>query len=510
MLGLILIAVLGILIAMAQPFAPGLSPLGHYVMGTVLFGLGMWIFRPGMLPFMSGVSFILGVTLALFFAFKAGLVFPGKVPFKSPQQIYGVVMGGFTSSAVWTLIPALFFGFVLQKTGLGKRIAYLVLKTFPASWLGLAISWLVIGVALSALSPSSTVRVAIVVPIAIGIVEACKLEFRSRGSAYVCLLAWGMAVIPGTGWLTGSLSGPIMQGFFPPEIKAMCNFDDWFRILALPWFVITIVYVALSYLIAKPKEAIGFSSDLFQEEYKKLGPMSKDELITMIVIILSLVMFSTEKMHGIPIPATALGALFLLILFRIITAPEIPPGINWDVVCFFGIAVALPSIFAVSGISEWLGPLIKGPIMSVAGAPLLFMLIITAGLLLIRFVDVPWGFTTCALTIMLLIPLLKDFGYHPLVVTMAYLIAINFFLLSYQQPWIPMAEGMIQGRGWAPAHVAEFGLIYVASAFISLLVSVPYWKMIGVIRYLINHKSKIIGPGYGQNLVYVRCLFLLD
>ncbi len=69
MLGLLLIAALGILIAMAQPFAPGLSPLGHYVMGTILFGLGMWIFRPGMLPFMSGVSFILGVTLALFFCF---------------------------------------------------------------------------------------------------------------------------------------------------------------------------------------------------------------------------------------------------------------------------------------------------------------------------------------------------------------------------------------------------------------------------------------------------------
>ncbi len=482
MLGLLLISALGILIAMVQPFAPGLSPLGHYVMGTVIVGLGMWIFRPGMLPFMSGISFILGVTLALFFAFKAGLVFPGKVPFKSPQQIYGVVMGGFTSSAVWTLIPALFFGFVLQKTGLGKRIAYLVLKTFPASWLGLAISWLVIGVALSCLTPSITVRVAIVVPIAIGIVEACKLEFRSKGSAYICLLAWGMAVIPGTGWLTGSLFGPIMQGFFPPEIKAMCNFDDWFRILALPWLVITIVYVVLAFFIAKPKEAICFSADMFKEEYKKLGPLSKDELITLIILLLTLIMFSTEKIHGIPTPATALGALFLLIILRIIAGPEISTGINWDVVCFFGVAVALPPIFGVSGISAWFGPLIKGPIMSIAGAPLLFMLIITAGLLLIRFVDVPWGFTTCALTIIMLIPLFKDFGYHPLVVTMAYLIAGNFFLLAYQQPWILMAEGMTQGRGWAPVHVTMFGLIYIVSAFISLLVAVPYWKMIGVIR----------------------------
>jgi len=482
MLGLIAIAVLGLLIAVAQPFAPGLSPLGHYVMGVVVAGLGMWIFRPGALPFMSGTAIILGLTLALFFAFKAGLVFPGKVPFKAPPQIYGVVMGGFTSSAVWTLIPALYFGFVLQKTGLGKRIAYMVLKTFPASWLGLSISWLVIGVALSALTPSITVRVAIVVPISIGIVEACKLEYRSKGSAYICLLAWGMCLFPGTGWLTGSLSGPIMQGFFPPEIKAMCNFDDWFRILALPWFLVTIVYVFLAFILAKPKEAISITSDMFKEEYKKLGPMSKDEMISLLILVGSLVMFFTEKMHGIPTPATALGALFLFVMSRIISGPDISAGINWDVVCFFGVAVALPPIFGVSGISAWFGPLIKGPIMSVAGTPLLFMLVITAGLLLIRFVDVPWGFTTCALTIIMLIPLFKDFGYHPLVVTMAYLIAINFFLMSYQQPFLLMGEGMIQGRGWAPAHVTLFGLIYIASAFISLLVAVPYWKMIGVIR----------------------------
>jgi len=76
MLGVIAVAVLGILIALAQPFAPGLSPLGHYVMGTVIAGLGMWIFRPGALPFMSGTAIILGITLALFFAFKATLLFP--------------------------------------------------------------------------------------------------------------------------------------------------------------------------------------------------------------------------------------------------------------------------------------------------------------------------------------------------------------------------------------------------------------------------------------------------
>jgi L-tartrate/succinate antiporter len=45
-----------------------------------------------------------------------------------------------------------------------------------------------------------------------------------------------------------------------------------------------------------------------------------------------------------------------------------------------------------------------------------------------------------------------------------------------------MSEGMIRGRGWKSSHVALFGGIYVASVVAALLVAVPYWKAIGVIR----------------------------
>ena len=271
MLGVIALAILALLIALVKPFAPGSVPMGHYIMATVIIALGLWIFRPGNLPLMAGCSLILGGALAIFFTHKMEVINALSQKPYSPPELLGLVTSGFHSGAVWTLIPALYYGFVLQKTGLGKRVAYMVLKAFPANWASMALSWLIIGVALSALTPSITVRVAIVVPIAIGIVEACKLEFRSKGSAYVCLLAWGMAIFPGTGWLTGSLSGPIMQGFLPAELKPMANFDSWFQILAL-LLSVTIVYVVLAYIFARPKEAIGISADMFKDGIQKTGP----------------------------------------------------------------------------------------------------------------------------------------------------------------------------------------------------------------------------------------------
>ncbi|OPX83846.1 MAG: Sodium:sulfate symporter transmembrane region [Pelotomaculum sp. PtaB.Bin104] len=231
----------------------------------------------------------------------------------------------------------------------------------------------------------------------------------------------------------------------------------------------------------KPKQPIGISADIFKEEYKKLGSMSRDELIVLIVLLGSLVLFATERMHGIPTPATALGALFILIMTKIITPPELNTGINWDVVMFFGVTVGLSALFGFAKVAGWFEPIIRPTILSLADNALVFMLAATLGLMLIRFIDVPWGFTTAALTAVVLIPVFNNFGIHPLVASFAYLDAINFFLLGYQQPWILMAEGMIQGRGWAPSHVTMFGLIYTVSVIVAILVSVPYWRMIGVI-----------------------------
>jgi len=480
-LGVILFAIIGLIIAIFKPFA-GLAPVGHLVLGTVIIALGMWIFRPGNLPYLAGGSVILAGGLAILFAFQQYLINPATQKPYTSGDLYSTICNGFVSSAVWTLIPALYFGFVLQKTGLGKRVAYMVLKSFTPSWASMALSWFIIGVVLSALTPSITVRIAIVIPIAMGIVEACKMEYRSRGAAFVTLLAWGMCVFPGTGWLTGSLSGPIMQGFLPPELRPLATFDAWFQILALPWFVVTILYVLLAFFIAKPKQPIGIPVDTFKEEYKKLGKMTRDEIITLIVLVGSLVMFATERMHGIPTPATALGALFVLIASGIIKAPEINTGINWDVVMFFGVTVGLSAIFRFAQVAGWFEPLIRPTILGWASNPLVFVLALTIGLMIIRFIDVPWGFTTAALTTIVLIPVYNNFGIHPLVATMAYLAAINFFLLGYQQPWIIMAEGMTQNRGWAPSHITLFGLIYVVSVIVAILIAMPYWKAIGVIH----------------------------
>ena len=155
---------------------------------AILIAVGLWIFGTKFIPLSIGSMVMLLILIV------SGLK-------------YSTVFNGYTSRAIWILIPALFFGFALNVTGLGKRLAYWVIGLFKPSYLTLTVSWVVIGILLSALTPSIIVRIAIVIPIAVATVEICHLQLGSKEAGFILLTAWSMVLIPGTGWLTGSLMG---------------------------------------------------------------------------------------------------------------------------------------------------------------------------------------------------------------------------------------------------------------------------------------------------------------
>lgn len=374
------------------------------------------------------------------------------------------------------------FGFVLIKTGLGRRIAYLVLKSFEAGWATMALSRFIIGVVLSAMTPSAAVRVAVVIPIAMGVVEGCKLEPGSKGAAMITIIACAMCFFAGNAWLTGSLIGPMMLGWVPPELKPLITFDSWFKICALPWLIIIVVFTLIVFITLNPKQAVGITRETFRKQYTALGPVTRQEAIAAVLLFGALLMFATERYHHMPTAVVALSVLVLFIAFQIITVHEISSGVNWDVIIFIGVAVSLPHIFGAAQVSAWLGQILQPPILSMAANPLALMVVASAGMMLIRFIDVPWGFTTIGLTIPVLIPLYDQFGIHPLVASMAYCVGVFFFLLSYQQPFLLMAEGMMQGKGWASRHIQVAGVAYIIAAFVMLLICIPYWRMIGALR----------------------------
>lgn len=461
----LVMAAIALYVGLAKPWVPELPPQGHLVLFALLVTIGLWIFKPLNIPNSVAGFFFLLFTLAL------------NIP-------AATVFSGFVSSAMWTLIPALFFGFVLLKTGLGKRIAYLVMKLLGPSYPKLILAFFIIGLALSVLTPSISVRCVIIVPIAVSVIEALQLELKSKESALLLLSAWVMALVPGTGWLTGSLHGPILLGMYDavPAMKGILNFGSYLQVMLVPALVLTVVLIVGGYYAFKPEKPITLSKEYFQEEYKKLGSFNREQIISAVILVICFIMFFTRTYHGIPDVTTVLAGMMLLTLAGVIKGSDIGPGINWDLVLFLGVAFSFGATFAATGLSKWMASVLVPVIAPLTANPWLFCYSIMILFFLLRFFDVAVFVPTFAILVPILPELASSSGINPLVWLGLFLMGANSFFMSYTNIFALISEALAKERSWTPWQLSKYGLVYGAACLITLAVAIPYWISIGMFQ----------------------------
>ncbi|MDR1892136.1 MAG: anion permease [Oscillospiraceae bacterium] len=455
--GFSIFLILGVVIGVMQIFQPVLDAKGNLTLMMLIITIALWIFKPFNLPF--------SVSGGLFMASLLVLGVPAAN-----------VFSGFSGTAVWTLIPALFFGFVLAKTGLGRRIAYFGMKSIKVSYPGLLMMWFVIGVGLSILTPSITVRVVIVTPIALQCAQICQLPKGSKARSLVLITAWAMAMIPGVGWLTGSLSGPVISGFYAsiPELGAI-DFSSWAKVSLLPTVLISLLTVIFGYFVLKPAEKLTVTKEVFVEEYRKLGRTSGKEIITGIVLIASFLCFTTNSLHHIPDAAVCLTGLFILTLTGVIETKELSSGISWDLVLFIGTAMGFGSVFAVTGVSSWMSGILIGAIAPISSNPWVFVYVVLFVMFVWRFVDIAVFIPTIAIVSAISPEVFSQYGINPLVWVPLLCIGQNAFFLSYTNMFALVGEANLGDEGWTPDHLAKYGTVYFVVAMLAMVVAVPYW-----------------------------------
>jgi anion transporter len=457
-----LLVLLAVIIIAARPFSASLNSTAQLMLGGIIISLSIWIFKPFNLSYSAG-----GLFLA-FFALALGL---------KPA----VVFSGFTQSAIWTLVPALFFGFTLQKTGLGKRIALAIIKLFKPSYISLVFAWVLIGVALSLLTPSSTVRVAIMIPIAVQCCELCKLEKGSKGNSLIILTAFGMAILPGSGWMTGVLWGPIISGMINsvPETQGLVTFDNWFSVLFVPVAITTILLIAGSLFVLKPKEKL--SKDAINAiKEQTVSKLSRHEIIAGIILVTVFILFLTNKLHGLPDAAVCLAAVFLFFLAGVLETKDFNTGVNWDLIVFIAIALSFSAIFNETGISQWLAGIVVPAIAPIAGNPFLFMFCVMTFVFLWRFFDVALFIPTIAILVPILPSIQEVYHISPLVWLFVFVMAGNSFVMAYQNMWAMMSRSISGDRAFTHKHLGIYGVIYFLASFIALLVAIPMWINAGL------------------------------
>ena len=452
------------------PAQPGLDHTAQLVLAVIAGTVVLWAAD----VMNNGIASVLmlGVLMAL------GVAPLTVVPSLSPP-VTGA-LSGFADGGWWTLVVVVYYGFAMKKTGLAERIAYYILSLFPGTYSGVLGAFFLIGLILSPMIPSMTVRTAIMAPIAWSLVQTIGLKPRSRGSAVIMITVIEMAVIPGLAFKLGSLNGPVVIAMFASK-KLPLTDGGYIQVMLLPTLIMCGLILVFNQIFLKPEEPIHVSRDFAVGRLKALGGVHKLELITALVVFTSIAFWVTAgKLHHLPTFVVGMFGMAVLSLTGVFEDKDIGTGVSWTLLLFVGGIFSLTHIIPQYKITDWLAGIMAPKILPLVHSPMVLLLVMAMLMLGMRFID-PSAFFAIPLLWTPLVDQVSAAGIPPLVLAAPILLMSAPFLMTYTNFWIAMGEGMTGKQGFSKGQMFRLACVNVMAALVATAVGVVYWKIAGVL-----------------------------
>ncbi len=390
----------------------------------------------------------------------------------------------FSGGTLWIIVGALGLGLAATKCGLLNRVALITMLRFPPTFKGQSLSLLISGIILTPFIPSATAKFAVLAPFAKSICENMGYENKSEEAAG---LFGAMFVAIGLAYpifLSGNFMCYAVLGLLPKEIQAQMTWTNWF-INALPWglTMLILMYYAIVRLYGPNKQALTkVDTSFLKKQLEALGAITKNEKIVAVVIVSALVLWMTETTHGISSAIVSLVGVVILLATNVIDRISFRAGIAWDAVIFLGALIGVSKVFADLKIDRWLST-VFGPYLSplVSGNIFVFFIVLSVFIYLVRVVLVS-QLAAIAMFVIVLTPFSVQAGISPWVMAFAVFVAVNVWYVSYHNASFLVGFYATGGDLVTHKQTIKLSIAYMVVSIIGLLVSVPVWKLTGLIK----------------------------
>ena len=220
----LLAALVALLVIVLMPTPTGLPQAGHAMLGILAFAVIVWMTE----ALDYAVSAVVIAALMVFMlAYAPDALKPGGAAIGTTAAL-GLVLSGFSNSAVALVAAACFIAAGMTATGLDKRIALFVLSKVDAKAIHIVIGAMVVGFLLAFIVPSTTARLACLVPIMMGFILAFKVEKRSRFAGLLVITAAQTASVWNIGIKTAAAQNMVAVGFIEKQFQTGITWTDWF------------------------------------------------------------------------------------------------------------------------------------------------------------------------------------------------------------------------------------------------------------------------------------------
>jgi sodium-dependent dicarboxylate transporter 2/3/5 len=331
----------------SPPWPDAVDPVGkHFVLSHegkgaiacfLLAGI-WWVFE--VIP-IGVTSLVIGITQALF------LIRPAKEAFRD-----------FMDPSVLFIFASLVIGLVFNKTGLTKRMAYKMLAIVGEKTTTIYLGVFLLIAILTHIMAHTGVA-ATVYPLLLAIYGL--YGEGERPTKFGKGLFIGMAYVCGAGsiiTLLGAARGIVALGFFQEMAgKEVSFFGLTYYMAPVGWLMVFVLWLFFVILFRPEKSVISGLRERVSELSASLGPITRKEILALVIIIGAIVVMSLQVMIP-PLRALDKSAIFLVstVLFFVLKILDIEDLelIPWNIILLFSGAMSIGFCLWQTGAAQWM------------------------------------------------------------------------------------------------------------------------------------------------------------
>jgi DASS family divalent anion:Na+ symporter len=275
-------------------------------------------------------------------------------------------LSGFGDKVIWLIGISFFIARGFIKTGLGSRIAYLFIRVFGKSSLGLAYGLGLADICLAPAIPSNTARGGgIIYPIMKSMAISFgstpdKPETNRKLGSFLTLNSYYMNLIASSMFLTGTASNPMCQKF-AAELGINITWMSWAAAGLIPGIAAFFIVPFVLYRLYPPElKKTADAPAMASQKLKEMGPVTKNEWLMLLAFFILLFLWISGDSISVDATTTAFIGLSFLLLTSVLTWEDVKGEKGaWDTIVWFAVLVMMASALNELGYIGWFSKLVK-------------------------------------------------------------------------------------------------------------------------------------------------------
>ena len=386
-------------------------------------------------------------------------------------------LSGFGNSTVWLIFGAFMFALGYEKTGLGRRIALLLVRAMGRRTLTLGYAVMAADAVIAPFTPSNTARSGgTIFPVIRNLPPLYDSKPNDpsarRIGSYIMWTAIATTCVTSSMFLTALAPNLLAAELIRKTVNVDLSWMQWFMAFAPAGVVLLLAVPLLAYLLYPPEVKQGSEVPAWAaQELQKMGPLTRREILLAVLVLIALVLwiFGDEYVNATTVALLIIG---LMLVTRVVTWDDMLANKQaWNTLAWFATLIALADGLSRTGFVKWFADTMAAHMSGFPPAAAAVVLVLVYYFAHYMFASVT-AHTTAMLPIMLSVG--TTIPGMPMQ-TLALMLALTQGIMGILTPYGTGPSPVYFGSGYLPAGDywrlgAIFGVIYLA---VFLLISVP-------------------------------------